>query len=1412
MPINIGSAFIGVLHIGSTEQDVQALIAAWLEQYSYEQTPAVMAYRSVEALDYINPVWPDRTATSGSNWPGGIGDVYLTTTAGMSYQVIFRAQGDVAGYWEVWYDDTGITFYGQSFVWEKSDAEFPTFNYPENGSDILQELFHGGDAFSFLLGPVNGKGHYQRFVCAPFDTGQTAKVIAMRPTWTLANGDPDPDAEPYDYFTPSTGTEPFEDVRDLTDVDGVAVGFQPDGHVQLRIPYSELQFDKDDIEAAEAGSIKIDAQIIDGDGSKTLPAASYYSYSTGPTATATVDITTESRLVPVSWGTAQVYPAGLPDPAVVTQPRPNLDDQSVELGPGEEFSLVVPEGGKYVTLNIEQDTGNVAGVPQGYVVRELVRSKWYDEGTHTVYWNGRDRTGNPVKPGTYRYRQAMFDSCHTEFFGSAGNSGKPPWRTDDGLGSIGGTHVGPWGLTALSLGVFIFGGGEEGAASIRLIDPDTYETLWTRSAGVLAGSMAATVDGSTIYYTGVSYGFGSQAMGAVNGATGATLWAVDIGAFYEDVPSQYTTGMGAAVIGNYLYLSNIEKDFLKVIDLTAHTTADLAISPAVSGICAFDSTHLLACTGTKIVKIAIADGSQTDFITGLGNPQTVLRDGSNIFVSDCHYTKNQIYRYNTSGVLQQTYGVLGGQTLGLDLINPPGQSYDPLKFGNVLSLGVDTNGDLWACSRAVAPRRYFKLDVTTGDHLDDYFGPWCFQTIGFDENDPTKIYCGIGTLDTVFGEVTMNYAADPMTEATFTLNEMICLTQNGIDTTASPDRIFPDVYDKPVYRRLQVFTYSGADANAVGKRYMFVQGLTRCALYVRDTALNRWRACATIPCNGYYTGSGQFTTSNQTAWYDADGDGLVDGGELVDSVWPCGLFKTINHDLSLNGDVGLLEPSSINANGTPIYTSGTFTPYVDLDELTPYFGNGTLYTIGITNAGGAGGVWGRIASGHEPKVSFHDDSTLNHLKYFLGGEIKFAVSNKDSYFRNDGDVTSSIVGIAGEVTVAGQRVLIWSDWNSLFGAYTTTGVCLGWIVKPDALTGGNAIYVENYLSGSAMNKPTTGEALLLCSTTEDVRVLEVKLEGYTETTGTFTLTETLPRSAVVPSNCYIDYKSWAYLSSVVTVTSIGLDQYDRIWNEQIAPILIKDDDGKTIAEIRLRRDAGQLCVLAYGVCSEVFPGTEQDALDQFGKVSGVELMLGTMDNPTRTSAQQGDTRVFFTTQGATRPFGRFDGVAVMCRPASTDLTGNSHMRYCSDWYTLEGEGYQGEFFGTAPTGALDYSTPDTMPNSRVVGMQREGNMGWMIAAELPLAYFPELVALTTVGIQRPGNSFSEERYDMTGALIKFNAAVWIQDGTDNPVRHAWKDDGFTGTDIAVMNPSLWGTANGPIEYMLDEDGDGVGVS
>lgn len=130
------------------------------------------------------------------------------------------------------------------------------------------------------------------------------------------------------------------------------------------------------------------------------------------------------------------------------------------------------------------------------------------------------------------------------------------------------------------------------------------------------------------------------------------------------------------------------------------------------------------------------------------------------------------------------------------------------------------------------------------------------------------------------------------------------------------------------------------------------------------------------------------------------------------------------------------------------------------------------------------------------------------------------------------------------------------------------------------------------------------------------------------------------------------------------------DGWDWEWVNEVPAIAISDDTQQTVAEVRLRRDAGELNIFAdiLGGTFPYFPpnSSVSDPATLFGStagilktinfrislivlLSGVEILIGPSPS-SRTSPGVGDTRIVIT--GTYTETGSYVGYAFACRPAS----------------------------------------------------------------------------------------------------------------------------------------------------------------
>lgn len=1206
----------------------------------------------------------------------------------------------------------------------------------KNGATVREELLKGGDALGLCLGPAGGKGANQRFMLAQLDG--KPYVLAMRPQWA--------EKRPYEYHTAAAGTVAMDFVGALPEVKA-ALKATATGYVaEMALPWADLG-----LTPTDGMQVPFDLQVILSDPAGTINLGTAWWRSTGTGPTATMDIATEARLYPEAWGKLKCYAT---DPGPRPQPRLNNDEEGVFSGPGQPITFTLPRN-VTASLIILDD--------KGWVVRELLRAVRLSKGAHTVYWDGRDRSGAPMPPGNYKYRLGYFDGVKTTFYGSVGNSGRPVYRTNDGLGSIGGTHGGPSAVAADADGIYMLHSVEEGQQCLRKVGVDG-RAKWFASTGVFGSGLAVAADEKYAYMVYQSSGSVPRLV-RLDAQTGRT---VDIGTKRGPIALGKVNVNGFAVVGNKACIAVTTENRLLVINLeTGDPEADLAV-PAPSGLCRVGATELLACSGNGIVSINLQTRAVQPVLEGLTAPRAVAVDrAGNRYASELGESQ-QIKKFSPTGRLLATFGEAGGRALTVP-------KYDPLQFRNVTGLAIGPDNNLWLVEQAGAPRRFARL-TTDGKWLEDFYGPTGYVVVGADLDDPSVIYYQASQGGTEYIKARIDYAAyqrnpgNPV--GAWRVEALYNFTQNGIDGTADPDLMTKASAIN--YNRALAFTATN------GKRYFWLPGGDWCGLWLWED--ERWQPVAAVHAVPW-------RKSEVNVWADANGDGLVQANETAVEAPASGDFPWIGRDLTLYTPNGTLQPARIDARGVPYYAGGTYTAQVTAD-LSRYFDQVNYAVFAAPPA--ADNTRYLLANiGPDRGLNFWDRAMETRLVKVQNGTPQWVIGHHDGRFRQNGD-NIMLMAVAGEV----DGVVLTSEVNSNFTAYTSDGLTLGWVCGMDAQgkwadVGPTAMYVENVQPGLFIKDPKTGKRLLIAVSTEDARVLEIDGifgDQITRVDGTLTLPTTLPRAqTTTPAGQWsIPYATWAVTAGG---RFIGVDGYDWEWEKSVPAIGLYQ--GKTLqADVRLRRDAGMLCLFADVLDPTPFDGNTPASKPE--TLEGVELLLGPATPAGRTGAVAGDTRLLLS---AVRENGKLRGIIGACRPASTPLAPNAGLRTLNN---------KGEYQGQAPKDAIDFRAGYVnVPGAAVAVRERLDGRGYVLEAEIPLALFPELAVQAPVTIKRQqGVNVSEERPDLPNP-VRFNVALYRHNEVGALVRTPWVADAETADPMA-MKPASWGMANAQVALQWDE--------
>ena len=977
-----------------------------------------------------------------------------------------------------------------------------------------EEAIKGGDAVAFYFQTRNGDE--QRVLVAPGKGGP--RIYAFR--------EHSAQKRPYTFASP-VGSVVFEYVGPM-DGAKAAVKTHPEGYVlEIAIPWKSLG-----LEPAPR-SFKFDAQVIFSDPAGTLNVgAAWWHASEGPGLTIE-DLPTEARLYPDTWGhAALVDKAPAPTAPGVTA--------AANSKPGENILRInLPRAGKLSVLITDKE---------GAILRELVSAKKFEAGPQQIAWDGRDRYGEPLPLGNYQWKALLFDGMGVKFMGSVGNSGRPPYRTPDGLGSLGGQHGSSKALAADQGGIYMAGAMQEGMPAMRKIEAQTGKALWMRSAGA--------------FQSVIAIGAGEELACVINAGGKHTEYACDITRIDPKTGKDEPMGSakarrslatpkveksvaGVAIAGGKAWFSVPTEDRIGSVDLRTGDDGPTYQVPSPTGLVRLDETHLLVCSGSEIVAMDLKDGQKRPVAKAAQPRAVAVGPDGKIYVSEMDASQ-QIKVFTAAGQPLATWGRAGGKPAWMP-------KYDPLAFRNITGAVVGLDGNLWLAEDDQTPNRFVKLSPA-GTWMEDFYGPVAYNTFGPDLDDFSTVYYNSGgnNRNPFLIETKIDYAkyqADPNNPAAAWSIRTIYdlgLAADGVTRNDVMSTVASIGYG-------HLFAFKAAN----GKRYLFRPSKNNRASAPVGAGLWVWEKERWIPC-AFLSGD-----EKQPSWKDANGDGLVQPEETY-ATTPVQRYAWIDRDLTLHGEEGKLAPANPNAPSTPDYQGGKFTPY--LDAATHQSLGGTVFVSRETD----GAVFFLSNSGPHRHLSFWDRATENRLSKVAGGRVQWIAG---THTPNPTDTEfSTASGIAG---VVDGIVLAHNIEPANYPAFTTDGFALGNAMVGEDGTrpnvGPNVICIENF-TGLFVKDPQTGKPVLFAVSSGDDRILEVTGPGKTTRfEGSIALSQVTghDETPVIPYETAIGN----------TPQCIAIDGEETEWKSDL-PALSLTRDGQVVGDVRLRRDAGALYLFA----------------------------------------------------------------------------------------------------------------------------------------------------------------------------------------------------------------------------------------
>ncbi len=980
-----------------------------------------------------------------------------------------------------------------------------------------QEMLKGGDAISFFITSPSGP---QRVILGRHE-GQTIIYTHQPRSGKKA---------PY-VFTSPVGSAAFDYVGPLDDARAEFSLTLSGYNAEIALPWKALGFRHAPGGANEG--FAFDFQVIFSDPAGSTNAGAVWLHATEGPGLTVEDLPTEATLYPDTWGQAVLVDeaSALANTATITPVKAQ----------GSTIDLDLPRAGR-LTVNITDQNG--------WVLRELVLAEQRKSGRNIIVWDGRDRYGDPVPPGDYHWKALLFDGVGMKFLGGVGNSARPPFRTDDGAGSLGGQHGSSGVVAADAGGIYIGGGAQEGEPSFRKIDTATGKSLWKRSPGNFQTfiGVAAAEDMTVLLSTVGRSPKQSVVLAQVDPATGQTIKIAGRSEITIETDYDHSLIYDVVIAGGRAVYSVPAEKRLSLVDLTSgKKLPDIMIE--AGGLCRIDGDSILACTKDGVIRVNLSTGQTTKIITGLTAPADVAVEPKtgNLFVSELG-ARQQILKYSPAGKPIVAIGRAGGKS-GID------PTYDPMAFRDIKRIAFASDGTLWMKEFDDVPKRFVHI-TADGKWIEDFCGPVAYNTFGPDLDDVSKIYYNPSAKsNSVFVETKVDYdgySKDPTTPGNWKITATHDLALGADGKTVN--ELMQDVAQIG-YGHVIAFK---ADS---GRRFLFRLSKPNRASTPKGAGLwvwqnNRWVPFAFLSSDSKNAGP---------SWRDANGDGLIQDGEYFESP-EYDRYAWIGRDLVLNGVNGKLAPASIDSQGLPVYVGGKFTPY--LSEPNDLISGGNVFPSPQVD----GSVYYAVNTGPHRHLSFWDRATDNRVIKVTDGKIEWMTG-----INNPQDSFTSFATMSGVAGIVDDLVLVHNVEPSSFIAYTTDGMLLGNAgalpdgSKPKA--GGTAIYIEHF-TGLFIKDPASGRRMLFFVVSGDDRIVEITGPGRMDR---FEGEITLPKGAAKLGG-ELPVIPYAALHSNVS-RGLGIDGEDSEWNPGVPRLSISGDQG-VVGDVRMRRDGGALNIIA----------------------------------------------------------------------------------------------------------------------------------------------------------------------------------------------------------------------------------------
>lgn len=1019
---------------------------------------------------------------------------------------------------------------------------------------------------------------------------------------------------------------------------------------------------------------------------------------------------------------------------------------------GTDITFTLPSAAK-VSLNVLDG--------KGWIVRELLRADQEDAGSHTVHWDGNDQFGRPQPPGSYTWKLLHHTGLKANYVLSVGNSGQPPYRTDDNKGSWGACHGNPMSVQADSTGLYLTWLVQEGNAVFAHTD----------------------YDGNAIYKIDNSQGWGRNYDSVIVGNTLYRLEDSNLGSFLEkydvqtgkftkwDVKNAQVSGGKLRIQPEQLPLTDQkppqDPDARRKFEATrwlfpgdakaiaANAAYVVASFPVLNKIAVFKSTgealpdlqidqphgmlflpdgRLLVAQPGKVVAIKLDDRSTQPFFTqNLDSPwgMTLALDGRSLWITD-QGKSNQVKQFSMDGKLLRSFGKPGGMPLEGEI--------DHTSFYMPRGIACGTDGNIYVTEDS--PLRRITRWSPDGKLAREWFGP---------EGPQRSCWPNLSDFNEVYYQSSTNG---------FIQCKVDLAKKTWYPVAWSQLRIGNDqacVFESHGRK----FLYNGHDL-----------------LLVLDSKSNHWQRALEFS----HSDDGK----SYSLWTDLNGNGLVEEGEtqtisaddlkaknkLTGLSLAFGNFDPATLALHgvMSGEPIVMEPSKITGQGIPVYSIDT------IKRFTPQPARGDdgwsdemIYSVHGAIPAADGGLFTAYNGGRQGFTRAWDRANWNYLvKFGADGRIQWqaGVHATDRNIANPHDI-GMIMRVAG----LSKSTLFLTDVEGNFHAYTDDGLYVDALMNTGHSLSPNSLTVEN-ITGLVAEDPATHESYLFAGSTEDSRIWHITgFDSFQRLQGSVTL-----KTAEIPAAPADTYTIAATKPPRLrTANDLGGDGFlnESEWSQAAELPLV--EEGVLKGRLYLRHDDKYLWVGAHVVDSSPAKNSSQDAETAFTRGDCLDLYFGAdpAADATRDAAGVGDVRVLLYPSGSTK---LYDGTIVAYRMKVADGVEKHPFQFESPAGSVAAES------------VVTIEGKDAVTGGGLCTFYRwPSGAGYTVEAKIPLSALPEL------GLNVPAPA---------GHKIAFDAGIIFSNdaGTDRASRLYWhQQDSRTQTvqDLpteAQFYPRLWGTA------------------